>query len=130
MNYRSFVDVLFILLLSAIVMLAQSFQLGGLDMAPAKVGAGAVSPLQADDVRVIVVQEEALLLDEESYSNVARLSRSLAPADPVLLVAASPGISHQRVMSVWSAFKEQGRDVRLGVAPDDPDADEAKRESE
>jgi len=126
MSYRSFIDVLFILLLSAIVMLAQSFQLGGVDMSPAEVGADGVSPLRADEVRLIVIEEDALLVEDSTFSTVEALHQSMPADAPLVLVAGRGEISHQRVMSLWSDLKERGRDVRLGVAPrqSDPADDE------
>jgi len=131
MSYRSFIDVLFILLLSAIVMLAQSFQLGGVDMSPAEVGADGVSPLRADEVRLIVIEEDALLVEDSTFSTVEALHQSMPADAPLVLVAGRGEISHQRVMSLWSDLKERGRDVRLGVAPRQSDtADDEPADSD
>jgi len=127
MSYRSFIDVLFILLLAAIVMLAQSFHVGGLEMEPAKVGADGVSSLHADEVQLVVVTEDALLLEEREYADGVAVDRALAPGQPVLLVAQQAVVSHQRVMTAWSELKNLGRDVRLGVEPTDP-ADDSPQE--
>ncbi len=127
MSYRSFIDVLFILLLSAIVMLAQSFQLGGVDMSPAEVGADGVSPLRADEVRLIVIEEDELLVEDSTFADIEALHQNMPADAPLVLVAGRGEISHQRVMSLWSELQERGRDVRLGVAPkrSDPSDDES-----
>lgn len=121
MNFKSFIDILFILLLAAIVMLATSVQLGGLDASPVKVGAEGVSPIRADEVQIVVVEHDRLLTMDRSYADMEHLVQDLKPDSPVLLVTGREEITHQRMMSVWSDFKRRGRSVELGVEPISPD---------
>ena len=58
MNYKSFVDVLFILLLGTIVMLAHSVTIGAVDTELLKIGGGGVSDVQADTVEVVVIDHD------------------------------------------------------------------------
>lgn len=125
MNAKGFIDILFILLLSAIVMLTDSVQLGGVEAAPAKVGVGGVAPIRADEIRIVAVRNETIVMEDREYDSVELLEHVLNPADPVLLVPGRPDVSHQRVMAVWSAFKESGRDIRLGVEPVESAAEDA-----
>jgi len=124
-SYRSFIDVLFILLLSAIVLLSQSTQIGELETAPARIGQGGISPIRAEEVRLVAVATDGLALDGQRFSRIERLDGALPPGAPVLLVTERADVAHQRVMEVWSALRERGRDVRLGVAPAREDPAEA-----
>ena len=60
MSYKSFIDVLFIILLATLVMLTQTVNLGAVDTALAKIGPGGLSPIRADQVQVVVVSQDAL----------------------------------------------------------------------
>ncbi len=130
MNYRSFVDVLFILLLGSIVMLSQSIQLDALELSPAEVGSGGASSLRADEVRLVVVGENGLELDGERFAGTESLGRSIGFDEPVLLVARRARVSHERVMTVWSELESLGFEVSLGVAPEGSLRDLASIESE
>lgn len=120
--FKSFVDVLFILLLGTMVMLTQSVQVGAVDTVVARLGAGGVSPVNADEVRVIVVGEDDLRLDGRAGS-LQELARSIRAPQPVLLVTANREVRHHRVMAVWSALRQRGHNVMLGAepVPDAPD---------
>ncbi len=117
MNYKSFIDVLFILLLSAMVMLTQSVQLGAVDTVLAELGAGGVSPISADDVQIVVVSDDELRLNDRSFAAAEEIAGSLRAGDPVLLVTADAEVRHHRVLGVWSALRHQGLDVKLGAKP-------------
>ena len=117
MNYKSFVDVLFILLLGTMVMLTQSVQLGSVDTMLAELGAGGISPVRADEVQVVVVSETDLRIDDRPFDEVDAAAVAIRPRDPVLLVTADGDVRHHRVLEVWSKLRDQGLDVKLGARP-------------
>lgn len=117
MSYKSFIDVLFIILLATLVMLTQSVQLGAVDTALTTLGAGGISPVSADDVQVVIVGQESVQLDSTSWQTLDELGAALRTNDPVLLVTADADVSHHRVMGVWSALRERELDVKLGARP-------------
>lgn len=119
LSYRSFVDVLFILLLGTLVMLTQSVQLGAVDTALAKLGSGDISPVRADEVRVVAVGQSVLLLDGETLPTIDALRKRLRPDAAVLLVTAEADVRHHRVLDVWSGLRTHIADVKLGARPVD-----------
>ncbi len=121
MSSRSFIDVLFILLLGTLVMLADSVRLGAVDTVVAKLGSGGISPVRADEVQIVVIGEDELRFENRSWTRLEELSGELAPAEPVLLVTAGRDVRHHRVMEVWFALRRGGLDVKLGAerAPND-----------
>ncbi len=114
---KSFIDVLFILLLGTLVMLTQAVQLGAVDTEVAKLGAGGISPLRADEIQVIVVREDDLWLDGRPSVQVHEVIARIRPQDPVLLITGDRTVSHHRVMAIWSALRERQLDVKLGAQP-------------
>ncbi len=88
LNFKSFIDLLFILLLGTIVMLTQSVHLGAVDTVVTKLGAGGISPVRADEVRVVVVRDEELWMEDRTWTDAAALAGGLDPSDVVLLVTA------------------------------------------
>jgi len=125
---RSFVDILFILLCSTVVMLSQSLQIGSLDVAPAKVGGGGISAICADDVQLLVVHKDGLeIVDvtgqhKRQVQNMEELAGVIRDPHGVILVAGSEDVSHQRVMHVWSECRNSGWVVKLGAVPEGKDA--------
>lgn len=117
MTYKSFIDVLFIILLATLVMLTQSVQLGAVDTALTTLGAGGVSPVSADEVQVVLVGPELVELDGKTWPTADQLAAALRPDDPVLLVTAEADVSHHRVMGVWSDLRDRRFDVKLGARP-------------
>jgi biopolymer transport protein ExbD len=128
LSYRSFVDVLFILLLGTLVMLTQSVQLGAVDTALAKLGADDISPVRADEVQVVAVGAETLLIDGETLPSIDALLQRLRADDAVLLVTAEADVRHHRVLDVWSALRKHISDVKLGAKPvdDEPEGREGQ----
>ena len=113
---RGFVDLLFILLCSTIVLLAQSVRLEGLAAEPARVGSGGNRSLTGRELILVSVFEghietrngvmkrlEAMQLDEET--------------ETVVLVPANKEISHHRIMDLWREAGRLGMNVELGVDP-------------
>ena len=124
LSYKSFIDLLFILLLSTIVLLMQSVHVGSLDVSPAEVGVGGVSRVKASEVRVVVITEEGLKLDDRVWPDAEQLAEQVAPGDTALLIGGSPDGQHHRVMRVWSRLQESGVRVKLGVKPEPEGAEE------
>jgi biopolymer transport protein ExbD len=118
-NLKSFIDVLFILLLSTIVMLTQTAPLGALDVKRLTRGSGGASPIRADEVELVQVAERELMHQGRAYADPALLAGAIQSDRSVLLLVTDPQVSHQRVMNVWSELSAQGLDVNLGSAPGD-----------
>ncbi|MHC4217408.1 MAG: ExbD/TolR family protein [Planctomycetota bacterium] len=120
--HRSFVDVLFILLLGTLVMLTQAVQLGSIDTALATLGSGDISPVRADEVRVVAIGEDVLLMEGQPSPTIEALVARLRPDDAVLLVTADADVRHHRVLEVWSGLRKHVQDVKLGAkpVPDEP----------
>ena len=128
LSYRSFVDVLFILLLGTLVMLTQTVQLGSVDTALAKLGSGDISPVLAHEVQVVAVGEQALMLHGESLPSMDALLERLRPDGAVLLVTAEADVRHHRVLEVWSGLRKHIADVKLGARPVDDETDQPEGE--
>jgi biopolymer transport protein ExbD len=118
--FKSFVDVLFILLLGTLVMLTQSVRLGALDTALARAGAQGTSAVRADEVQVVVVAEDAVFHEQRPWSDPAALAAHLGQGRPVLLITSDRDVRHHRVLEVWLALRDRGLDVKLGVEPSPP----------
>ena len=114
---RSFIDVLFILLLGTLVMLTDSVRLGAVDTVVAKFGSGGISAVSADEVQIVVIGEDELRFEDRSWTRLEDVPEELAPFVPVLLVTAGREIRHHRVMEVWFALRRRGLDVKLGAVP-------------
>ena len=117
MNYKSFIDILFIILLATLVMLTQSVQLGAVDTALTTLGAGGISPVSADDVQIVIIRQDEVELDGTTWQTCDELGKVIRPNDPVLLVTADADVSHHRVMHVWSELRDRELDVKLGARP-------------
>ncbi len=122
-NYKSFIDILFIILLATLVMLTQSVQLGAVDTALTTLGAGGISPVSADDVQIVIIGQDQVELDGTTWQTCDELGNAIRPHDPVLLLTADAEVSHQRVMRVWSELRERELDVKLGARPKPPAPD-------
>ncbi len=122
MSYKSFIDILFIILLATLVMLTQSVQLGAVDTALTTLGAGGISPVSSDDVQIVIIGQDQVELDGTTWQTCDELGNAIRPHDPVLLLTADAEVSHQRVMRVWSELRERELDVKLGARPKPPAA--------
>ena len=109
---RGFVDLLFILLCSTIVLLAQSIPLRGLLAEPAEAGTGGTRPLHDDEIILVSISETELATAEASGTSLEELD---LPASTLLIVPATADITHHRVIDVWRQAREAGFRVELGV---------------
>jgi biopolymer transport protein ExbD len=116
-SVKSFIDVLFILLIGTIVLLSQSVRLGAVEAEPLRLGSGGVSPLAADDVAVVVVADGGLFHEGRAHATVDELVDAVPPGVTVLLVVADADVRHHRVMDVWTQLRQRGRRVGLGAEP-------------
>lgn len=127
MAYKSFIDLLFILLLSTFVLLSESVRLETVDGEPASVrggGNGIEDPAQAVEVAVLPGGRVSVAGERVADAEAAAL---VGPDRWVLLVpgdageagasGSGGGLGHQRVMDAWSTLRAGGLDVRLGVRP-------------
>lgn len=119
---KSFVDLLFILLCSTIVMLSQSIQISSMDIAPAKIGSGGLSEVNADDVVLLAIYEdkcEIVTTDGkiQQFSDIQQLRSSIPEGKCLLLSATDENVSHHRIMSVFSQCVDIGYAVKLAAVP-------------
>ena len=119
---KSFVDLLFILLCSTIVMLSQSLQVGSMDIAPATMGSGSLSEVRADDVVLVAVYEGVCKIvaedgQKQQFSNIRQLQDIIPPGKCLLLSAANEDVSHHRIMNVFSWCVDIGYAVKLAAVP-------------
>ena len=111
---RGFVDLLFILLCSTIVLLAQSIPLRGLLAEPAEAGAGGTRPLDGDELTLVSVSETTLTTVDATG---VRLDELNLPVSTLLIVPATEDITHHRIIDVWREARAAGYRVELGVQP-------------
>ena len=119
---KSFVDLLFILLCSTIVMLSQSIQINSMDIAPAKIGSGGLSEVSADNVVLLAVHESKCEIVTEDgqvrrFSDIRQLQSTIPQERCLLLSAGNENISHHRIMSVFSQCVDIGYMVKLAAVP-------------
>ncbi len=117
LTYKSFIDLLFILLLGTFVLLTESVQIGALDTVLTIPGANGISPLKADEVQLVVISANDVNFDGRQWQDVEELAGLLRSDDPVLLLTTDQEVRHHRVMDVWMGLRARSLDVKLGVAP-------------
>ena len=115
MMYRSFVDLVFIILCALAVMLDQSIAVRGLRADPADVGNGGTEEIALEDMEVLVVGEEAFGLGGEEYADAGSAVAAAGPDAPIVVVPESDSVSHHRVVETWWDIRRTGRHVELGV---------------
>ena len=114
---RSFVDLLFILLCAAIVMLANSSPLRVAEADPAKAAGGGTLDLAGRELRLLVVGETELWIGEEPVEAGTPIAQRFAGSDRVVIVPRAASVTHHRVIEVWSALQAAGIEADLGVVP-------------
>lgn len=115
MMYRSFVDLVFVILCALAVMLDQSIAVRGLRAEPAAVGNGGTEEIALEDMEVLVVGEEAFGLGGEEYADADSAVAAAGPGVPIVVVPESDSVSHHRVVETWWDIRRTGRHVELGV---------------
>ena len=110
---RGFIDLLFILLCSTLVLLANAIPLRGLAARPAEAGSGGSHSLLGGHLVVVSVSESDLSTATREGSAVRDLG--LNPEDEhLVIVPATDGISHHRMIDVWRTARAEGFRVDLG----------------
>ena len=113
---RGFVDLLFILLCSTIVLLAQSIPLRGLLAEPAVAGTGGSRPLGGDEIVLISVSDSELATTTATGTRLDELALP-SSSSTIIIVPATESITHHRVIDVWKQARDAGYRVELGVQP-------------
>jgi biopolymer transport protein ExbD len=114
---RSFVDLLFILLCAAIVMLANSSPLRVAEADPARAAGGGTLDLAGRELRLLVVGETELWIGEEPVAEGEAIATRFAASDRVVIVPSAVWVTHHRVIEVWSQLQAAGVEADLGVVP-------------
>jgi biopolymer transport protein ExbD len=117
MMYRSFVDLVFIMLCALTLVLTQSISLKGLKANPADADAAQSGSITAHRIQVVVIAEEWMGVDGEKFNDVQSLLGRIDPAAQLVVVPENAEVSHHRVMEAWTILRRSGREVELGVRP-------------
>lgn len=128
MNSNSFVDVLFILLACTLVMLSQSIP-GISQLNPELPAVAGGQPSDgAATVYVVVTEDDLHLLDADndpgdviSFATVNDLlaANEITPDARIVVGSATREVSHHRVMTAYSVFRDKQYQVSLGVRPNE-----------
>lgn len=121
MMYRSFVDLVFIMLCALAVIVAQSITLRGLKVDPVDVGAEGAESLPGGEPVVLVVGEADVAVTDTRFDDVPSALASIPGPAPIVVVPESDGISHHRVVAVWWELHQSGHRVDLGVRAPEPE---------
>jgi hypothetical protein len=113
--YRSFVDLVFIVLCALAVVLTESVSLRGLKTDPVDVGAEGAARLPLDQMGMIVVGEGHLAIDGDRFDRLEDALGAIAADKAVVVVPESDTVSHHRIVAVWWDIHRTGRHVELGV---------------
>jgi hypothetical protein len=113
--YRSFVDLVFIVVCALAVVLTQSVTLRGLKADPVDVGAEGSSRIPLESMRMLVVGPDHLAIDEMRYESVEGAIGALDEGQGVVVIPESDAVSHHRIVGVWWDIHRSGRHVELGV---------------
>ncbi len=117
MMYRSFVDLVFIILCAVILVLTQSIPLKGLKANPADADATQSGAFSALRIQVVVIAEKWVGVEGEKFIDIQAILKILDPMAQLVVVPENSNVSHHRVMEVWTVFRRSGREVELGVRP-------------
>ena len=115
MMYRSFVDLVFIILCALAVILDRSVELRGLRADLAGVGEGGTEEIALADMEPMVVGDDSVHLAGRDFPGVPAALAGLRPEATVVVVPASDAVSHQRVIAAWWEVRRTGRHAELGV---------------
>jgi biopolymer transport protein ExbD len=115
MMYRSFVDLVFIVLCALIVVLEDSVELRGLTVDPAGLDSSASHAIAIDGPGVLVVGGEWYAAGGRRFDSVDAALASLGEQAKVVVVPADRSISHERVIAAWWRVSSSGCGAELGV---------------
>jgi len=115
MMYRSFVDLVFIVVCALAVVLTQSVTLRGLKADPVDVGAEGSSRIPLESMKMLVVGADHLAIDDARFESVEHAIGALQDGQGVVVIPESDAVSHHRIVGVWWDVHRSGRHVELGV---------------
>lgn len=120
MMFRSFVDLVFIMLCAVVVILTQSVPLKGLKADPTDVGDGEAHSIDSGVTEILVVSDEWIGLNGARFDSIeAAMKRLSNESDATTVVVPEHAdVSHHRVIRAWWDLKKTGRHVELGVRPE------------
>ena len=120
MMFRSFVDLVFILLCAVVVILTQSVPLKGLKADPTDVGDGETSSIDSGVTEILIISDDWVGLNGERFDALeAAMERLSNESDTTTVVVPEHAdVSHHRVIRAWWELKRTGRHVELGVRPE------------
>ncbi|MEM1212055.1 MAG: hypothetical protein AAGI68_07120 [Planctomycetota bacterium] len=115
MLLKSFIDLAFILLCAAVVLLAQSVRVGAIDTDPAEVQGDQLADPIPQTTRIVVIAPDELFLEDQAVPTLEALLNQTDPDTALMLTPQSEAVSHHRVMSVWSRLSSAGRTVQIAA---------------
>ncbi|MEM6457768.1 MAG: hypothetical protein AAF710_00075 [Planctomycetota bacterium] len=115
MLLKSFIDLAFILLCAAVVLLAQSVRVGVIDTDPAEVQGSQLADLPPQTTRVVVIGPDELFLEDQPMPSIDTLLDQTGSDTALMLTPQSEAVSHHRVMLVWSGLSAAGRIVKIAA---------------
>jgi len=120
MMFRSFVDLVFILLCAVLVLLTNSVQLKGLSADVSDVGEHESNAIDPHETLIVVVSEDWLGIDGKHLSDVSEVQSALKAQSKtsVVVIPETSSVSHHRVIETWWTLKQSGWRVELGVRPE------------
>jgi hypothetical protein len=115
MMTRGFVDLLFILLCGALIMLSQSVRIHSLPADPADAGHSESTPISKREQRVLVVADDWIGCEGNRFETSPELLRGCTEEIALVLVPSDDAVSHHRIIRVWNELDLAGRHASLGV---------------
>ena len=112
---RGFVDLLFILLCGALIMLSQSVRVHSLPVDPADAGHSRSEPVSEREQRVLVVADDWFGCDGGRFDTIPELLRACEEHHALVLVPSDDAVSHHRIIGVWHELDLAGRQASLGI---------------
>lgn len=118
--FRSFVDLVFILLCAVVVVLTQSVPLKGLKADPTDVGDGEAHAIDSGVTEILVVSDDWIGFNGEKFDGLESAAKRLSSDvnATTVVVPEHAEVSHHRVIRTWWELKRAGRHVELGVRPE------------
>lgn len=114
---RSFVDLMFILLAAAIMLLTQSVQMRGMKCDPVHSKGGESRDITGSGIEVVVISNDWIGVRGKHYEDVQQVLAVIEKDLNIVLVPENDSISHHRVISLWLDLRAAGRHIELGIQP-------------
>ncbi|MDA1106170.1 MAG: hypothetical protein O2855_06210 [Planctomycetota bacterium] len=117
-TFRSFVDLVFVVLCGLVVVLQESVELKGLTVDAVDMLEGVTHDIAMDTPGVLVVGDEWYAANGEHYPalpDAIAAASSASSGEVIVVVPVDEKISHERVLSTWFAVTQSGHRAELGV---------------